>query len=782
MPKDGSSQVAYCAEYNSENDEEDASTRRHATGPAVPEQANITAKRTTDAQGPTSSSPRQNSQDVASDSGYSSRTQTTSASADSGKSATALPPATMDAKTTTAATDGGSHQTLPHSSKPALSQVSSKGSRKGRKCQDPDCAECKRGRMKMAADSAQKSASRSPKGKPDETTRSASKSRSQGKAPSTTSKARPQPQVRPPLRSASTTGPRPRSVFDPSREPRSAGPGPFPYWNAPYYPYYAQGYMTGAGNMMVADRPGLPYRLTDTSVPSARTRALNAGGTPFVSYDPGANQRLSARHPTKNMYPAVGYEQDDYEDEYEDEDKDADADEDADEGGTAESAEYGSPEERYKDMMRKQLNEYHALEAQKRAEALQREEDAKRMPPPQQPASAGPQPTYSMRSYDASATNVTYGDRNNGYDDFQNTAGSFDLHLSGRPSRARRTSLASSGDRSKGTSASQPIPGSQKVTIQDPRARPQSFYGGEDLDELIAKQLQALQLGRDGVLQTHPLRRNPGGSNFKYIHPDLLRYGSERDDRPTHYEKLSEEALAYQRLTDRLRPLESVARHMRRNAGLPSEDEDPWSPAPSNVSNDGSARINPRRQSKVIPSDRMSAQDGEVRMRFDLSNEFQVEFEGHRLAIAPTGEGSIAELVIGGPKREGTSTYGTSKGSTTESRHGKGSSTRTKEPTRKAERDQPPPARFRQDPELGDDERNTTTAAEDLPKRGPRTKRAETYGTTMRRAVEEPTSDSDPAKPTRPQHRRTKTHDVRYDAGPPSPAGTRGRRSFVGRP
>jgi len=531
--------------------------------------------------------------------------------------------------------------------------------------------------------------------------------------------------------------------------------------------------MTGGGNMMVADRPGMPYRLTDTSIPSARTRALNAGGTPCVSYDPGANQRLSARHPTKNMYPAVGYEQDDYDDE----DGDRDADEDEDEAVAVESEEYESPEDRYRDSIRKQLNEYHAIEAQKRAEALQREEDAKRMPPPQQPASAGPQPTFSMRSYDASATNVTYGDRNTGYDDFQNTAGSPDL-LSGRPSRGRRTSLASSGDRSKGTSASQPIPGNQKVTIQDPRARPQSFYGGEDFDEIIAKQLQALQLGSDGVLQTHPLRRHAAN----YLNPDLLAFGSERDDRPTRYDKLSEQALAYQRFTDRLRTQESAARHMRRNAGLLSEDEDPWSQVPSNVSNDGSARTNPRRPSKTVPSDRMSVQDGEVRMRFDLSNEFQVEFEGHRLAIAPTGEGSIAELVIGGSKREGTSTYGTSKGSTTESRLGKGSAARTKEPGRKAERDHPAHTRSRQDPELGDDERNTTTAAEDAPKHATRTKRAETFGASVRRRVEEPASESDPPNPSRPQHRRTKTHDARYDAAPPSPAGGRGRRSFVGRP
>jgi len=355
MPKDGASQVAYCAEYDSQEDEEVASTRRHATGTSVPEQANITAKRTTDTQGSASTSPRQNSRDLASDSGYSSRTHGTSASAESGKSATALPSTTMDAKPTATVTAGGSPQASASASKPALSRASSKSSHRVRKCAEPDCAKCKRGRMlkQAAAESSQKAPSQA-EPQPDERARSTEK---RPPTPAAT-----QPQARPPLRSASTSRARPRSMYDAPREPQSAGAGPpLSYWNPARYPYYAQGYMTGAGNFMVTDRPGLPHRATDGTMPSARTPA-NAVGTPFVTYDPGATERLSARRPAKKMHPAVGYEHGVVDDEDEDEDE------------TADSEEYDSPEDQYRRMLRERQNELEAFEARRRLTARRRRE------------------------------------------------------------------------------------------------------------------------------------------------------------------------------------------------------------------------------------------------------------------------------------------------------------------------------------------------------------------------------------------------------------------------
>lgn len=513
----------------------------------------------------------------------------------------------------------------------------------------------------------------------------------------------------------------------------------------------------------------MPHRATDTAAMSARRRPTSIVGPPVVSYDLGAAQRLSARRPTKTTYPVVGYEQDE------------------DEEATGESEEYDSPEDYWNAAFRQRQNEFQALEARKRAEALQREEAARRMPPPSQPASASGQQKYSMRSYDKAATRITYGDCSDYYDDgVRDTARGFDPNfLSIGSSRPRRSSLASSGDRSKYTSSSQPIAGTQRVTIEDPqRPRRQSYVGNEDLEELIAKHF-------DSSWNIPTLRHKRGSSDFaKTVDPDLsdaLR-AYERDDRPTRYDQQGEAALAYQRKTDRLRtpePASLTAKNVRRHAGFPSEDDEPLSPARTNVSNDGSARYYGRRQIKALPSERPSAQEGEVRMRVDLSNDFELEFEGRRVAIAPTGEGSVAELVISS-KRDSTSYYGTSKGSlSTESRLGRRDSARGKQPAtpRTVEREPPTPTRFRREqPERDDDERSTTTTTTNVSRRGTRTKRAETYAaSSSRRAAEEEPSEYETSKAARPQHRRTKTQDARYDAGPSSPVSSKSKKSPFGR-
>lgn len=777
MVKDTSSQVAYVAEYDSDEGEEVASTRTHATGPSAREQANVAAKRSTDAQGSASSSPRQNSQDLASDSGYSSRTQDTSASADSGKSATPVPPIPQ----ATAAASAPAQSP----SKPALSRTMSKNSRRSRSCRDPECEDCKRGRMiKQSANSSQKSASPAQRPPPPERARSTSSKRSSEGPPRSVAPP-PQPQARPPLRSASTSRARPRSMYDAPNELRSAGAGPpIAYWNSQRPPYQAQGYVTGAGNMMVAERPGMPHRATDTLTLSARKKPLSMVGAPVVSYDAGAGQRLSARRPTNPTYPAVGFEQDEDEDE------------------TEESEAYDSPED-FWSTARQRENAFQAEQARQRA--LKQAQDARSMPPPQprplpqqlppppQPAPASGQ-KYSMRLYDKAATRITYGDHDDDYDGVRSTARGLDTDfMYGGSSRARRSSLASSGDRSKGTSSSQPIASAQRVTIQDPRtSRRQSYVGSEAFDELWAKHINSMRI--DPALQAQTLRHKRGSSDFnKVLDPDILAafVAQERDDRQTRYEKMQEAAMAYQRKTDRLRVPETASltsKNIRRHSGVPSERDEERSPARSNASNDGSTRWSGHRQIKAVPSERMSMAEGEVRMRIDLSNDVELEFAGRRLAIAPTGEGSIANLIIGS-KREETSYHGTSKGSvSTESRLGQSNSVRAKQPA--TPREPPTPTRSRREVEreMDDDdeeqEYSTTTTGTDPPRRPPATrmKRAETYAAAPRRAAEEIPSESgyEPSKPTR-LHRRTKTQDARYDPGPSSPVSSRNKRPFFTR-
>jgi len=155
----------------------------------------------------------------------------------------------------------------------------------------------------------------------------------------------------------------------------------------------------------------------------------------------------------------------------------------------------------------------------------------------------------------------------------------------------------------------------------------------------------------------------------------------------------------------------------------------------------------------------------------------------------------MAELVIGS-KRDGTSNYGTSKGSTTESRLGRSNSTRTKEPGRRPEREPPTPTRARREDTRSaaaaaaaaaddDDDAQSTTTSDEARRRATRAKRAETLAaaaaSAVRRAAEDALpSDSDPSKPVR-THRRSKTHDVRYDPGPASPGGARSKRAVYGR-
>src|SRR5215469_2170055 len=138
MEQDTVSRVASCVEYNSAEDEEVASTRKLAAR----EQANVAAKRTTDTPGSTSP-PNQKHQDLASDSGYSSRTRATSTSADSGQSATAP------------ATDMPASSSQPQANQ-VPSRASSHRSRSARNCTNPQCAKCELARKKKATASSSK--------------------------------------------------------------------------------------------------------------------------------------------------------------------------------------------------------------------------------------------------------------------------------------------------------------------------------------------------------------------------------------------------------------------------------------------------------------------------------------------------------------------------------------------------------------------------------------------------------------------------------------------------
>ena len=783
MSKGTSSHVASCADYDSAEDEEVASTRevasrKMATGVAAREQANVAAKRTTDNQASTSS-PLQKHQDLASDSGYSSRTQATSASADSGQSATA--PAKPDA------TDVPGSSSQPQA-KQAPSTTSSQRSRGSRNCKDPNCEKCQRARKKKAsANSSTQSALPTEPRPPSDRAPSPGTKRSPEKAaPSSATAPAGAAQPRPPLRSASTSRPRPRSGYDAYTDPAAAAA----YWQRQGYHFGGNGagYVTGPGNMIVAERPGMPHRATDTMAYSARRRPTSVIGGPLVSYDSRAGQRLSARRPTQTTNnPGVDSLQEDESDE------------------TEESGEYDSPEDQIAavsaELRRRREIEQKEFEARLRALALEKENDRRRMPPPPPPPpSSSPGQKYSMRMYDPAATKITYGTRNDyDPDGFRNATRRMDNNvLSGGLSQERRLSLASNGDHARASAYSQTASNGARVTIDDPKLAPRrmSNVGSESLSSIKAKCREIEEILAHSIAEVPPtsnIQDNRASIHFHNVFdPELYDRQSRlnQDDKPTLYESRQQQALEYQRQMDRLqnqtRPVESApltTKTLRHHTGLPSEAEF-LSTSRSNDSNDGSGRISVGHRIQAGPSERSAAgiSGDEFKMRIDLTSGFEAEFEGRRLSVNPTGEGSIAELVIGS-RRESTSYHGTSKGSvTTESRVGRSASIRDR-PARPAERER---EREREqererlqrveDGARGDDERSTTSASAHPSKRGTRPKRAETY-TSGRRGAEEQ-SESDRAKMG---HRRMKTAvDTRYAPVPPSPTSGRSKKSFFG--
>ena len=601
--------------------------------------------------------------------------------------------------------------------------------------------------------------------------------------------AAPQPH---PLRSASTSRPRPRSVHGGYPDLASAAG----YFAQPAYPYGRHGaaYMTGLGNFVAAERPGMPYRATDPAAAySARRRPVSMVGTPMVSYDPAATHRLSARRPTQKPHEInVGVFGEDESDEAEYEDDD--------EKSTPLAEQLAA----ISDERRKMANEYHLMKAQLRALALKEEND-KRQAQPSQPslptqAAASSGPKYSMRTYDKAATNITYGTHNDydpdGIRNMPRGMNTTNL-LSGGSAWERRPSIPANLDHLR---YQQPAGNNPRVTINDQNWAPprrMSYVDRENLEELRAnhRQIENIFANRFAEVPQGPTIQDRRASmNFhKRIDPELYNRLAElsQDDKPILESKLRD-AMEYQRQIDALRRFGHVestplaAKGLRHHLDLPSEAELRSKPR-SNASNDGSAR---HRIRPVPDRGAVSNSGDEFKMLFDLTSGFEAEFEGRRLAVNPTGEGSLAEVVFGG-RRGNTSYYVTSNGSVTnEPPLGRSAREKAARPVeRERERDRGRDRgrdrdrdrqreRRRQrshQHEHEDDEQSSTSTSDFPPARPTRTKRADTY-TSGRRAAEEQSETERPQK----GHRRTKTSDARYAAGPSTPTTGRGKRTPLG--
>jgi hypothetical protein len=402
-----------------------------------------------------------------------------------------------------------------------------------------------------------------------------------------------------------------------------------------------------------------------------------------------------------------------------------------------------------------------------------------------------------MRTYDKAATKITYGTRNDyDHDGIRNTPVGMNTNIpSGGPFWERRPSFASSADHTRASAYPQPTGSTPRMTTIDPKlaSRRMSYMGGESLEELRAKrrELENIIAHRLGEVPQSPTMQDKRAS---------MNFHTAID--PEFHERLEalkyQKAMEYQQQMDRLRHraghVESTpltAKGIHHHTGLQPGAEF-RSTSRGNASNDGSARISAGHRINAIP-ERVSTSGDELRMRFDMMGGLEAEVGGHRLVINPTGEGSQAEVVFSG-KRGTTSYYGTSRGSvTSESRLGRSTSVREKA-ARLAERERERDrgrgrgrererererrherSHHREDVALDDDEQSSASADDYPTNRRTRTKRAETY-TAERRAAEEQSETERPKK----GHRRMKTSDARYAAGPSSPTSGRGKRNFVG--
>jgi hypothetical protein len=518
-------------------------------------------------------------------------------------------------------------------------------------------------------------------------------------------------------------------------------------------------------------------------------------GTPLVSYDPSATQRLSARKPTKNANEAsVGFAHEDESDEVEDEDEEDEGDEES--NILEEQLAAALLDER-----RKIANEYQQLKAQQRALALKAENDRRQAqnppppPPPQSAPSSGPK--YSMRTYDKAATKITYGTRNDyDHEGVRNMPKGMNTNvLSGGSPWERRQSFASNADQIRSSAYPQHAGGNPKVAMNDPKWPPRrmSYMGGESLDEI--REIRAKQQ-LENFLANH-LTEVPQGPTIQdrraSLNPEIYnRLAGLNQDEKLILESQLQNAMEYQRQMDALRNrfahVESTpltAKSLRHHIGLPYEAE-PRSTSRSNASNDGTARISAGHRIKAVPErGTFSTSGDEIKMRIDMRKGFEAEIEGRRISVNPTGEDSIAELVMGS-KRENTSYYGTSKGSvTTESRLGRSTSVREKaarqverererDRGRERERERRHDRSRQHEDEIHEDDEQSSSSDSNYPTT--RTKRAGTY-TSGRRAAEEQQSETERPKKG---HRRTKTSDSRYAAGPSSPTRGRGKKPFLG--
>jgi hypothetical protein len=419
--------------------------------------------------------------------------------------------------------------------------------------------------------------------------------------------------------------------------------------------------------------------------------------TELVQYNPNAGNTLSARRPTKPTFqePTNELEYDDEEDEEEDDEEGSEGyseeeEDDFDEGEDEDEAlnPIAALRKRLATGDRNMASNRNLDDTQMKAEAARRQMEQRRqqqreqMPPPN--AAARPSgPKLSMRKANAPAPQITYGgnhpSESNVEEELRDSMRALHMETPAGSSMNQRPSFVPNGG-IKATSYSHPIATENaRITVESiNRNRRNSYMGSESRAGLEAMHARFPS-------SEEPLFRNPQQypratappHDFSKIIEKAVRDKLNELQLPSGQGAHSKmdlnaqmmAALAYQSRADQTAPRTRdelgdlpnaplTASALRRKTGQASHT---GSSRSKRSSDDGSRISTGHRITTGSESGAFTVNGDEMKVRIDTTNGFEMEFEGRRVMLQPVGDGSTADLIIGG-KRE--TAYFSSKGST----------------------------------------------------------------------------------------------------------------------
>jgi hypothetical protein len=453
-------------------------------------------------------------------------------------------------------------------------------------------------------------------------------------------------------------------------------PPPASFYPPTAYPYGPSGYMQH-GSMTIIERQGLPTRRSEMSARTARPGPRHP--TELVQYNPNAGKTLSARRPTKPTFQEpVESEEDEEEDSdyYSGEEEDEDEEEDFEED-ERDLNPLAALRNRLQTEARNQDDTQMKMDAARMHAEQRRQQQRQQMPPPNVAASAAAAsgPKLSMRKANAPAPQITYGDRrpsqSQAEEDLRATFRALSMGAAAGNPTARRPSLGPSGGPKASSYSHPPSADNARMAAEAANYQRRSTYVGSE----ARARFEQSEDSRFRNPQQHPRPETPldVGKIIEKVVRDKLNELHLPAGQGAH-SKLELDArmmaaLAYQSRADQAAPrtrdelgelpqVPLTASALRRRSGQPSHTGS----SRSKRSSDEGSRISAgHRLTTGSDSGAVTVNGDEMKVRIDTTSIFEMEFEGRKVMLQPTGDGTTAELIIGG-KREAT--YFSSKGST----------------------------------------------------------------------------------------------------------------------